>query len=197
MPVTVRNKRTTRFPANSIVVDTTSKSTEEWSRQLSPFYLGPVEIYPDDKPLIAKNVENAWQYCKVYSDHVVNDTITPEYWQWATRGWDSPAKRYPRGRGTAPLFSLWRGERLGYIEARKKIYCPLYAAAVVKTEAWQRLREIYEECCVSGRLLVLLDYDGRDAKKATYEEILNDPLHKCGHAFVLAMMLEGKRPWLA
>jgi hypothetical protein len=34
------------------------------------------------------------------------------------------------GRGAKPEYSLWDGERLDYIEARKRIYAPLYARAV-------------------------------------------------------------------
>jgi hypothetical protein len=43
-------------PKNEIIINTTSRSNN-WSRGLSPFFLGAVELYGD---YIAKNVENAW-----------------------------------------------------------------------------------------------------------------------------------------
>ena len=41
-------------------INTTSKSNN-WSKGLSPFFLGPCELYDSYKAL---NVENAWQYNK-------------------------------------------------------------------------------------------------------------------------------------
>lgn len=58
------------------------------------------------------------------------------------------------GRGAIPAFSLWKGEKLGYIEAREKIYLPLYAKAVVKTEAFQKLKEMSLR-----ESLTLVDFD--------------------------------------
>jgi hypothetical protein len=48
-------------PAGAIVVNTTSRTKEPWSRGLSPFFLGPIPLYHNFE---AKNLENAWQYCK-------------------------------------------------------------------------------------------------------------------------------------
>lgn len=71
-------------------------------------------------------MENAWQYAKVYKQHTHNGAPTSDYWDWARAGWSNPsAVRFPMGRGAKPEYSLWDGQRLGYIEARKKIYAPL------------------------------------------------------------------------
>lgn len=179
-----------------VVVDTTSRSTEAWSRGLSPFYIGPVPIY-DDK--LAANMENAWQYCKVYHQHLGADgNPSPDYWRWATAGWAAPeAKRYPMGRGAAPAYSWWNGERLGYIDARKRIYCPLYAHGVVDTPAFRRLVETYEQCVFEDKILLLRDFDGYDHTRAglTLQQVLNNPQKKMGHAFVLAMLLTDQRLW--
>jgi hypothetical protein len=168
-------------------IDVTSHSTT-WSRELSPFYLGPVKLYDD---WYALNVENAWQYCKVYPEHVdKTGNIKKAYYQWATQGWQNCyAVRYPMGKGAKPLFSLWNGERLTYIEARKKIYIPLYAKAVFKTEAYKKLKELYTE---KGELW-LLDFDvyRYDLIGYTFDDIINDETRKCGHGFVLAMLLRG------
>jgi hypothetical protein len=42
-----------------------------------------------------------------------------------------------------------------------------------------------------------MDFDAYDHKyeKLTYEQVINDPTRKMGHAFVLAMMLDNERVW--
>jgi hypothetical protein len=169
------------------VINTTSKSTN-WSRGLSPFYLGNIELYNGYK---AQNVENAWQFSKVYKDHVDNnENPTPAYFDWAKKGWESKwAFRYPMGKGAIPLYSMWGEEKLDYIEARKQIYLPIYAKAVVKSEAYKILKRTYEQ---NGEV-TLWDFDGYDylSLGMSLEEVLNEPKRKMGHAFVLAMLLTG------
>ena len=171
-------------------IDTTSRS-KNWSRGLSPFFVGSVDLYGGYKSV---NVENAWQYSKVYSEYAVDGEPTDDYFVWALAGWSKTyADRYPMGRGRKPLYSLWDGEKLGYVEARKRIYCPLYASAVEKTEAYGLLKERYEK----GGDIWLWDFDGYDhvAKGLSYQDVLDNPKKKMGHAFVLAMMLDGQRLW--
>lgn len=168
------------------VINTTSRSTN-WTKEFSPFTLGPVDLYGGH---VAKNVENAWQFTKVYKEHE-NDKGDPNeaYYEWAKIGWeDTFAHRYPMGKGMIPLYSYWDGQKLDYIEARKKIYAPLYARAVVKTEAFQKLLDLYK----SEETFVLLDFDGYDylSMGMTLKEVLNEPKKKMGHAFVLAMLLQ-------
>ncbi len=174
-------------PAHSI--DTTSKAG--WSRGLSPFVLGPVDLYDG---MIAKNVENAWQFSKVYPEHEKGGKPTSSYWEWAKTGWnDSYAHRYPMGKGRKPLFSWWKGKPLGYVDARKRIYAPLYAECVMQSDAYKRLKSMYKK---SGELW-LKDYDAYNHRKLgmSYNDVINCPERKMGHAFVLAMMLEGCRCW--
>lgn len=45
-------------PDGAEVINTTSRS-DTWSRGLSPFFLGPVDLYDGYKSI---NVENAWQF---------------------------------------------------------------------------------------------------------------------------------------
>lgn len=168
-----------------ITVSTVSKAGKEWS-ELSPFLLGPCELYSG---YVAKNMENGWQYSKVYSEH---NTATQmpnfEYWKWAEEGWNNPrAVRYPMGKGRKPEYSWWDGVGYGYISARKKIYAPLYARAVVKTQAFKKLRQLYE----CNENLILLDYDAYNHHELgmSLTDVLNYPNKKMGHAFVLAMLL--------
>ena len=178
-------------PKDKKVINTTSRSTT-WSRGLSPFFCGPVDLYDI---YVAQNVENAWQYAKVYDKFVdVNQNPDESYFIWAQTGWNKKtADRYPMGKGAKPLYSYWDGKQLPYIEARKEIYAPLYSLAVEKTDAYTQLKELYE----TGEEIWLWDFDGYDFRKKgmTYEEVLLNPKRKMGHAFVLAMMLEGQRVW--
>lgn len=172
-------------------INTTSRSNN-WSKGLSPFFLGPVELYDGH---VAQNVENAWQYSKVYAEHAdENGDPKPEYLEWARAGWaKNSADRYPMGKGRKPLYSLWAGEKLPYVEARKKIYCPLYAKAVENTDAFKMLKQIFEH----RENIWLWDFDGYDHHKLnmTYQDVLDCPSRKMGHAFVLAMMLDNQRLW--
>lgn len=173
------------------VISTVCKSQQPWC-QLSPFLLGPCELYDG---ITSKNMENAWQYSKVYEKHIRGKLHWPftaepteEYWKWAHEGWNNPkAVRYPMGKGAVPEFSWWKGKPLNYIDARKKIYGPLYAEAVKKTEAYELLVELKD----MFKHIVLLDYDAYDHKSLgmSLTDVLNCPDRKMGHAFVLKMLL--------
>lgn len=176
-------------PYGGISVDTTY-SSGKW-RDLSPFALGPI-ILPH---IFSENFENLWQYSKVYESHVGEDgEPTAGWYRWRYKGLLSAlAHRYPMGKNRIPLYSYWNGEKLSYIEARKRIYAPLYAQFVAKTESYFLLERLYQNVDV----LVLRDYDAYDhiAFGMGYGEVINDSTRKMGHAFVLAMMLTGARVW--
>jgi hypothetical protein len=181
---------------DTVIISTVARTKEPWC-QLSPFVLGPCTLYEHNGiMLISKNMENAWQYAKVYEQHTQSIkrwpyTATPsaEYWKWAKEGWRNPkAVRYPMGRRAKPEFSWWNGSKLNYVNARKKIYVPLYAEAVQKTDAFKRLRSL----AGTQEKILLLDYDAYDNESIgkSMTEVLNDPKKKMGHAFVLKMLLE-------
>ena len=92
------------------------------------------------------------------------------------------------GKGAKPLYSYWDGEKLDYVEARKKIYIPLYSNAVKKTEAFAKLSEIYQK----EGTITLWDFDGYNhhALNMSYNDVINCSTKKMGHAFVLAMLLD-------
>ncbi len=156
-------------------------------RDLSPFILGPINI-PGVK---SETFENLWQFSKVYKRQVDFDG-NPNYiwWCWRSKGFaDKHAHRYPMDKGAIPLYSWWHGEHLGYIEARKKIYTSIYARYVKMTDSYTQLTKLYSEC---GEI-TLLDYDAYDhlVMGMSLINVINNPNRKMGHAFVLAMMLEG------
>jgi hypothetical protein len=176
-----------KIPPDAVVVNTTSRASG-WSRGLSPFFLGPVKLYGDYTSL---NVENAWQYSKCYTQYLdENNEPGPAYFDWAKKGWNKRvADRYPMGRGSKPLYSLWDGKKLGYVDARKKIYIPLYSNAVRDTIAFSKLKEVFE----STEFLVLQDFDAHNINVIGYDinKLIDNDKIKVGHGYVLAMMLLG------
>jgi len=168
------------------VVNTTSRS-KNWSQGLSPFYLGPCDLYDG---YVAQNAENGWQYSKLYEYYSDDGEPGERYFKWAQDGWNAKrAERYPMGRGAKPLYSYWAGKKLDYVSARKEIYIPLYSNAVRNTSAFKKLEELYK----NSETLYLQDFDAHNMKPGsfTYDDIWNNPNLKFGHAYVLAMMLEG------
>lgn len=169
-----------KTPEGCIEVNTTSRGSY---KGLSPFYCGPIALYDD---YVARNVENAWQFSKVYSQHLSKTgKILPAYWDWATKGWDDTyAHRYPMGKGAVPEFSLWKGRRLTYIQARQVIYFPLYKKAVREQADFAKLKKLAATSDVC-----LIDFDGRLTEES-FLEVLRNPKKKMGHAFVLKAMLD-------
>lgn len=182
-----------RIDQNEGVFVVTVSKSKEWLG-LSPFAIGPCNLWNN---MTSKNMENSWQMSKCYKEHLEDDGTVGDKWlTWAKKGWDdSFAYRYPMGKGAIPLFSVWNWNRLGYVEARKAIYIPLYKNAVEKTDAWKKLQEVKENADKDNKNLYLIDYDAYRHKKLgmSYEEVVNNPNKKMGHAFVLAMMLEDEK----
>lgn len=169
-----------------VIIDTTSNSGD--FRELSPFVLRVP--YRGGKVIF----ENLWQYSKVYKNQTLAIDGYPNalWYKWSEKGMSSNrAVRYPMGRGAIPEYSLWDGEKLDYISARKKIYAPVYANNVAKTGAMYRLEGLYFNCLNTNRELILLDYDAYDylSLGLSLIDVINNPKRKMGHAFVLIMML--------
>jgi hypothetical protein len=185
-----------KVPEGYTVINTTSKSREDFGRNFSPFYLSNIDLYEGMK---AKNMENAWHFAKVYKEFTDNQTNpTLEYFKWAKKGWDdSFAHRYANGKGNVPLYSFWKTfdestqswqeHKWDYITARKNIYFPLYAKAIINTSAFKELQKRVN----SGEKIALWDFDGYDheARNMTYQDVVHNSKYKCGHAFVLYGLL--------
>jgi hypothetical protein len=182
-----------KFSPDAVIVNTTSRA-HGWSRGLSPFLLGPVKLYGEYE---AQNVENAWQYSKVYTEYTdENNEPGQAYFDWAKNGWAKKlADRYPMGRGNKPLYSLWDGRKLGYVDARRQIYIPLYSNAVRHTEAFEKLFQVFESAYRTNETdcLVLQDFDAHGINMYGYDinKLLDNEKIKVGHGYILAMMLLG------
>lgn len=161
-------------------IDTTSGAGHPWC-QLSPFYLNALKFG-------AMSFENLWQYSKVYSGFVdENEEPTASYFEWRDKGFSSlRTVRYPVGRKASPLYFWWDKKKLSVVEARKKIYAPIYAELVKQTQAYAMLETTLQE-----KNLILRDYDGYDYRKLgmTLKDVVDDPERAMGHSFVLAMLL--------
>ena len=169
-------------------VDVTSNSGF-WS-DLSPFLLPAIRYG-------ALVFENLWQYSKVYKKFIMPIDGYPDasYYKWRDAGFANPkAVRYPMGKGAKPEYSLWDGEKLSYVEARKAVYAPIYAELVSKTRGYSILQELYKSCSADDEPLVLRDFDAYDhiAMGRSLRDVIHDPDRKCGHGFVLVMMLTGE-----
>jgi len=182
-------RTTNPFPGHK-VVNTTSKSLTDWQVELSPFFLGPCSA-PDGA--VAKRLENLWQFSKVYPQHADADgNPTTAWFEWRAQGFaDGKAHRYPIGKGKKPLYSWWGGEKLGYIDARKRIYVPIYAELVAKTAAYQKLKAMRQT-----QPIALFDFDAYDyvGQGIPFDVALNNPKKILGHGIVLCAMLRGDYP---
>lgn len=167
---------------------------EDWG-SLSPFHLGPCRT-PDG--VMFHNMENMWQYSKVYAEHLANSNdlfhgeITSEWFAWHLKGARTlQAHRYPMGKGQTAMFSKWGDLRLSYVSARKQIYVPEYAKLVVQKPKFRKLLKEYRR----GAKIILRDYDTYDIQKAypdsrvPWLNAIENKNAKFGHAFVLALAL--------
>ena len=89
------------------------------------------------------------------------------------------------------LFHWWDGQKLSTVDARKRIYVPLYSELVTKTQSFQCLKGLWSEYQRTGRgTIYLMDFlttKARPLKSGT--EILNDTESSLGHATVLSWLL--------
>lgn len=171
-----------KAPEDFVVIDTTTNYGPY--KELSPFVLSA-------RKYGSINFENLWQFSKVYCpEHTVSSDFPPyPSWDfWRIKGFSNPrAVRYPMKRGRKPAYSYWKGEKLDYVKARKKIYIPIYAELVLSTKGFQLLARL----CESEPNVALLDYDAYDhrALGMSLKDVANCPTRKCGHAFVLLALL--------
>src|SRR5688572_11712420 len=82
------------------------------------------------------------------------DNLTPEYWAWRQKGFNAPyAIRYPPGHGkmancVGALLETKAGQfegPLNYIEARKKLYLPLYTRLARRSPLFAELRKMHKQ----------------------------------------------------
>ena len=223
-----------------IVIDVTSRILRNkefmnehptFAKDLSPFFIGPL-VASDGE--IANIFEHYWQCSKVYPCHYVDGKITPEFFEWRKK-WYAKTEvsnkktdsRYPcQELGHSPkdcLFSVYYDgneyQKLGYIEARKKLYIKEYAKLIYNTESFKWLKSLVD----SGKKIALVDFDAYNyySKKAlekrydfyvkkckenkvnptrtlkdflsikTIKDVINCEFMLAGHGFAIKMLLQG------
>ena len=97
------------------------------------------------------------------------------------------AEKEEKKNRNIPLFSLWQGQRLTYLEARRAIYYPLYIKLVHETDEYKELVKMLED----GINIQIIGYDGYDIQ-TDLETCMKDPSRPCGHEVVLACDLMGQ-----
>lgn len=191
-------------------------------RQLSPMLLGPVVLAEhvdaatlarDESqrlggvalPASASNLENLWQYGKVWSGDIAEGSGAPSagFFRRRAAGWtkakaDRHALADPSRKGSAQCrrtqetrYHYWFGQYLGYVEARRRVYAPLYERLVRETDAWKEL----EARVARGEKLLLIGYDAYDREDRSWDECFANEKRPFGHEMVLACMLENQRPF--
>lgn len=169
-------------------MDVTSRSST-WGRHFSPFNLGPVDLYDG---YVAKNIENAFQFSRVYPEYSTVDLMPANhYWEWAKAGWENPKPiKYPMGVWNKHLYHWWNGKKINGVEAQNTIFLPLYKSAVTKTAAFEKLKYFHKN---SAKDIYLIDFEGYNHRflEKTWDQVVNDPDRPVGQAFALCMILEG------
>lgn len=189
MAIYLLNKFEPNPYVNAIEVDTTSRGS---FKDLSPFFLGPIKINTPQLSIRCNNMENLWQYSKVYKEYAdpITKHPTPAFFEWQAEGFNKTrAVRYPMGKGVKPLYSFWFGHQYDYVDARKNIYIPYYANLVLQTKSYALLYN----WVIQGYDIVLRDFDGYnyDESGISLKEVVNSPRKSLGHAFVIKMLLTG------
>lgn len=173
------------IPSGYTAINITSTSKESWWQAMSPFLVGPVEI----NGITATTVENAWQYSKVYPWHLdENGNIKEEYYKWREKGYSNPkSDRYPYGKEAKHSFVLFNDLRIkSELEAKEKVFLPLYSNALKKTESYAILLQLARE----GMNFCLLDFDAYDHTGKTKQEIIDHPTRNFGHGFCIKWLLD-------
>jgi len=169
-----------------------------YGNELSPMTLGPV--YDDAGQLYAYNIEDAWQCSKVWQYQVDADSTMSLWEEWSLRGRFSREAKRHRDKGkegesnrNIPLYSLYMGKKMNYLEARSKMYMPWYEKLVKETNAYKDLKARHE----MGENLLLLEYDGiesgsiydKDLNETDLWHLFHDSSRPFGHGLVLACCL--------
>jgi hypothetical protein len=159
--------------------------------------LGP--IYHNDPSLPpAQNLENFWQYSKVYEGEVdENGDPTPEYYQERLRGFNlHQGIRYRRTKEKY-LFSYWNGQKYDWQQAKRELYITAYVTYSQRTRGYHELQRMN----LNGYNLLLLGYDGyayssdNDPSGDILKSNMDNDERPFGHEFVLAGMLTSKLVW--
>ena len=156
------------------ILDLTSKADAPWVR-FSPFWPhGDIPV-PASPGVVSASVEGAWQALKVFESADVDPS---KFAVTSMRGLKRSVRRFGRCLGHREGVE---GERLlGYLEARRAIYLPLYGFVLR-----ERLREELAElrALAEAGTVIVLDYE-------TNADV-DDPSKPLSHAALVIAWLRG------
>ena len=135
-------------------------------------------------------VENAWQMLKIWPGE--------DGWRRADaeEAFRSPiAIRYPRGRGRTACGFYWgeTGETLSLVEARRRIYAPLYLAMLRCPEQAALLGRL--QCAAVERGIVVWDFDSYDVLRCGMSDLSQAMRYESrsfAHSFIAALAITGR-----
>jgi len=191
-------------------------------KELSPMFLGPInkEIWPligNDTALL---FENYWQYSKIFPDmkkpHLDSKgNVTKDWRDWRKKGFsERKGHRHPAGTKTNEIMytdskgknryryrtavsSLFDNDYMAYIEARKKVYVPLYYKLITNTKSFQNLKEQVK----NGKNFQILDFDAPPTTEYINVDMLKWAVNQVapfgksfGHGYIIAAALLGITP---
>lgn len=162
-----------KYP-DAIIIDLTSKAENEFV-QFSPFFAhGNIPI-PFSEGYFGKSVEGIWQGLKVFESENID---VAKFEVENMKGLKRTVKKY--GKCLGHRKGLEGTELLGYIEARKEIYLPLYLWVLQN-----KLVNLVEKLRLEEKkgTLVLLDYEVNGD--------IEDRSKPLSHAHLVKMYLEG------
>lgn len=167
---------------------------------LSPFKVGPV-FDKAEPSLRAELFENRWQYGKLWptAQHFASDGVQPSaaWFEFRAKGYASskprrrPLPRKSHGNATS---SFYNGRVHGYVESRKAIYVPEYAALIRDSDAVRELRQMVKD----GTSVLILDNDappktvwpeGRELTQELWDTAIEDASLPFGHGYVVAALV--------
>jgi hypothetical protein len=166
-------------------------------KALSPKAMGPI-LHNQPRLPPAKNLENFWQFSKVFPDEVdEKGEPTPAFFEAQIRAFNDPIphRHKPNAKKSStstninvPLYSVFRRKdgtlvKYKYVESRQ-IYCNYYERIALKTKEFQHLKDLLKQ----GYNLQICGYDAYDVTKTPEDHYL-DGSKPFGHELVLYTML--------
>ena len=154
-----------------VIIDLTSRNPDNnFARQVSPFYVGPVT---GTDGAHTDTLEVFWQVAKVFPHHDNGGKPNGDYFTYREKMYSMHPTEIPKTLRRHPYrefgysaddmlyWPLWNKEKeeyepLSYVAARKRVYVPTYAKLVANTPALNYLKQLLKE----GKKIALLDFDG-------------------------------------
>ena len=177
---------------NAVKIDVTSAQAKTYANRLAFSPMSGVP-YIDEHEGEFPNFEAYWQSMKLITN--VNHGAAKNWWKAITK----PKRRHPKMKKNAVLCCVHKrmpGERLQYVDSRKRIYVPDYERMVIDSDRIAQLRELRS---TAGPPIVVYDFDGPRAFDGTpicvelnialLKEKIADISFPFGHGYIVAALI--------